>query len=338
MARDSERMLYVGTEDGLYQAQPDGKEYRAMPLALQSKGALRSPVLLDRDDPRRVFAATARAGVQRSEDGGQTWREINDGILYKETWCIVQHPGSGEIFVGTGPSAVFKSSDGGDHWIDCERLRDLPETIDWTFPRPPHVSHVKGLAIRQDNAAIILGAIEEGWIVRSQDGGKSWQNIKDGVEFDAHSVGVMPDNPEVVIATSGKGIYKSTNGGDSFAESSEGLDCRYMAQLVCHPARPNVLFTAAAAVPPPLWRRPEGARAAFYRSENQAKTWQRLSGGLPDHFRPAPRAIAGDPEDPSAFFVGMTDGTIWLSADDGESFRQIIGGLPAVTSIRVTHH
>jgi photosystem II stability/assembly factor-like uncharacterized protein len=182
---------------------------------------------------------------------------------------------------------------------------------------------------------IILGAVEEGWVIRSQDGGKTWQNIKEGVEFDAHSVAVMPDNPTVVIATSGKGVYRSVNGGESFVNSSDGLDCRYMAQLVVHPARPQVLFTAAAAVPPPFWRRPEGAASAFYRSENQGDSWERLSGGLPSHFKAAPRTVAGDPEQPSSFFVGMTDGTVWLTKDDGDSFHQILGGLPEVTSMRV---
>jgi photosystem II stability/assembly factor-like uncharacterized protein len=338
MARNSNRMLYVGTEDGLYLAEPDGKEYKSHPLALQGKGALRSPVVIDRDDPRRIYAATSRGGMQRSEDHGQNWHEINNGILYKETWCVVQHPTTSELFVGTGPSSVFKSADGGDSWTDCERLRDLPETIDWTFPRPPHVSHVKGLALRPDDPMVILGAIEEGWIVRSQDGGKSWQNIKEGVEFDAHSVAVMTDNPTVVIATSGQGVYKSINGGDSFVESSQGLDCRYMAQLVCHPARPKILFSAAAAVPPPFWRRAEGAASAFFRSEDQGESWRRLSGGLPDHFNAAPRATAGDPEEADAFFVGMSDGTVWLSEDGGESFRQIVGGLPSVMSIRVAYH
>jgi photosystem II stability/assembly factor-like uncharacterized protein len=337
MAPGSNRILYVGTEDGLYLAEEKGREYHPHPLALQGKGALRSPVVIDRDDRRRIYAATARGGVQRSEDGGQTWREINNGILYKEAWCIVQHPKSGELVVGTGPSSVFKSADGGDSWVDCERLRDLPETIDWTFPRPPHVSHVKGLALRPDNPMLILGAVEEGWVIRSPDGGKSWQNIKDGVEFDAHSVAVMPDNPEVVIATSGQGVYKSSNGGDSFVNSSQGLDCHYMAQLVCHPARPKVLFTAAASVPPPFWRRPEGAASAFYRSENQGESWEKLSGGLPDHLKAAPRATAGDPEEPNGFFIGMNDGTIWCSTDGGESFHQIVGGLPSISSIRVAH-
>src|SRR5919106_6350196 len=223
MASASNRNLYVGTEEGLYLAEEKGREYNAHRLPLPGKGTLRSPVLIDRDDPRRLYAATSRGGVQRSEDGGQSWQEINNGILYKEAWCIVQHPKTGEIVVGTGPSSVFKSADGGDSWIDCERLRTLPETIDWTFPRPPHVSHVKGLALCLDDPGLVFGAVEEGWIIRSKNGGESWQNIKEGTEFDSHSVAVMPDNSKVVIATSGKGVYRSVDGGERFLNCSQGI-------------------------------------------------------------------------------------------------------------------
>jgi hypothetical protein len=337
MAVGSDRVLYIGTANGLYQAESEGNGYGARIVGLRDRGALRSPVVLDRADRRRIYAATSKGGVYRSENGGQSWREINEGIIYKEAWSLVQHPDTGELYVGTGPSSVFKSADGGDSWVDCEQLRSLPETKDWTFPRPPHVSHVKGLALCADDPMTIFGAVEEGWVIRSKDGGTTWQNIKEGVEFDAHSVAVMADNSKVVIATSGKGVYRSVDAGDHFSNSSEGLDCRYMAQLVVHPARPKALFTAAAAVPPPFWRRPEGAAAAFYRSENQGESWERLSGGLPGYFKPAPRAVAGDPEEPESFFVGMTDGAVWLSDDDGDSFRQILGGLPEITSIRVAH-
>lgn len=337
MALGSDPVLYMGTTDGLYRAESKGDGYGARLLGLEGKGALRSPVVLDRDDSRRIYAATVKAGVFRSDDGGQNWREINNGILYKEAWSLAQHPRTSELYVGTGPSAVFKSANGGDAWIDCEQLRSLPETKDWTFPRPPHISHVKGLALCAEDPMTIFGAVEEGWVIRSKDGGKTWQNVKEGVEFDAHSVAVMPDNSNVVIATSGKGVYRSINGGETFVNSSNGLDCCYMAQLVVHPARPNVLFTAAAAVPPPLWRRPEGACAAFYRSENQGGSWKRLSGGLPSHFKAAPRAVAGDLEEPNRFFIGMTDGTVWSSPDGGDSFRQILGGLPEITSLRATH-
>ena len=75
----------------------------------------------------------------------------------------------------------------------------------------------------------------------------------------------------------------------------------------------------------------------MFRSENGGRSWEQLTGGLPEHLRPAPRATAGDPEDPNAFLVGLTDGTIWESDDGGDSFRCVAEGLPQISSLRVAH-
>lgn len=337
MASRSERILYIGTADGLYRALPENGGYGFRPSGLQGKGALRAPVVIDRSERRRIYAATSRGGMFRSEDRGETWREINEGITYKEAWSLAQHPETGELVLGTGPSSVFKSGDGGDSWTDCEQLRSLPETEDWTFPGPPHISHVKGVALCASDPKIIFGAVEEGWLIRSKDGGETWQNIKEGTEFDSHSVAVMPDDPATVVATSGKFFYKSVDGGEHFKKCSAGLDRRYMAQVAFHPSKPRRFFTAAAAVPPPFWRRPEGADSGFYLSEDRGDSWRRLSSGLPEHFTAAPRAVAGDAEDVNCFLVGMTDGGVWMTEDGGDSFKRILSGMPQVMSIRVAY-
>lgn len=338
MANDAERILYVGTTDGLLQVAHGSGGFEVKPLGLENRGALRAPVVVDWHDPRRLYAATSRGGVFRSEDRGESWREINDGIVFKEAWSLAQHPTTGELVLGTGPTAIFKSSDGGDHWSECEQLRTLRETKDWTFPNPPHISHVKGLALCAGNPQIIFGAVEEGWLIRSRDGGKSWQNIQQGTEFDSHYVNVMPDDPAIVVATSGKWFYKSTDGGDHFSVRNSGLDRCYMAPVAFHPSRPQLLMTAAAAVPPPGWRRPEGADTGFYRSEDRGESWQRLTGGLPDHFTAARRTVVNDDAEADHFYFGMTDGSIWLTEDGGEFFRQLIGGLPQVMSLRVAYN
>src|SRR5205823_3628459 len=128
MPNKADLILYVGTAEGLYFAETKNHAYEARPLGLRGKGALRTPVVVDRNEPRRLYAATSRAGVFRSDDGGETWREINEGVVYKEAWSLVQHPRTGELCLGTGPSSVFKSSDGGESWIDCDQLRTLPKT------------------------------------------------------------------------------------------------------------------------------------------------------------------------------------------------------------------
>lgn len=337
MSGKTDRLIYVGTTEDLFLVEMNGSAGAPRSLGLRGKGGMRCPVVVDRDDPRRLYAGTGQAGVLRSDDGGQSWREANQGIIYKEIWWMEQHPVTGELYAGTGPAAIFKSADRGDTWTDLPALRDLPDTKEWTFPRPPHIAHVKGLALTPSDPARILGAVEEGWIVRSTDGGKTWQDLRDGTEFDSHSVAVMPDNPDVLITTSGTGIYKSVDGGETFTDANKGMSQRYMTQIAVHPARPKVLFTAAASMPPPGWRRPEGAAAGFYRSDDQGDSWRRLTGGLPDQFTAAPRIVAGDPEKPDAFFAGMSDGTVWMTEDGGESFRTILSGLPHVTSLRVVH-
>jgi photosystem II stability/assembly factor-like uncharacterized protein len=269
---------------------------------------------------------------------------MNNGLTKPEVWWLEQHPVTGELWAGTSPAAMFKSDDRGEHWHECEQLQSLPRIPEWTFPNPPHIPHVKHISLRADDPLDILAAVEEGWLIRSRDGGGTWANLTEGTEFDSHTAYFMPHtDARVIVSTSGSGVYRSENGGSSFTASDAGLDRRYMAQLVVNPSRPERVFTAAAAVPPPGWSRPEGAHSAIYRSGDQGRTWRRLSGGLPEELSAAPRAVAGDPGDADVVCVGMTDGTVWLTEDGGESFRAAVrmpipserGRASGVSSLRV---
>lgn len=328
----SDRAIYIGTQDGLYRANAEGKSES---LGLKRLGQVIYPTV-DARDSRRLYAGTSLAGMFRSEDSGSSWQAVNEGIIFKMIFSVVQHPASGDLYAGTEPASIFRSSNGGDTWTDLPGVRQLRETIDWTFPQPPHVAHVKHIDISAGAPDRILGAVEEGWVIRSLDEGKTWQCVKDEVEFDCHTVTSMPDNPDRVVATSGRGFFRSEDGGATFAPSMDGLTRKYMTNIVVNAKRPNVLFTSAAAVPPPHWRRGESANAGIFRSENQGKTWEQLKGGLPEEIHAAPRAMAGDPEDPNALFVGFMDGSVWMSEDGGESFRQIITGLPPVRGMLVS--
>ena len=333
MAAKSNRLIFIGTSDGVFLTRGNGDGYQARPCGLQGRGAVRS-MLADAKNPGRVYATSNKTGFWRSDDAGQTWQEINEGIIYKEAWSLAQDSKTGTLYGGTGPASVFKSFDGGDTWIDCDKLRALPETIDWSFPTPPHVAHVKGLDVCSNR---VLGAVEEGWIVRSMDGGDTWEDIKAGTYFDAHYVVTMPDDPNVVIHSSGGGVFKSRDGGQSFADAMVGIDRYYMGPVIVHPNQPNVLFTASAAVPPHLWRRePEGADRAVYRSVNQGDYWKQLFGGLPEVMTQTSRALAFDPDDPDVVLVGtLPKGSVWMTEDGGESFRTILDGLPPVNCLIV---
>ncbi len=328
--------IYVSTQTGLFRATMGARVEDIEPIELGPVGRV-WPIVTDIRNPDRLYAATMRGGVYRSDDRGQTWHEKNAGLLYKETYCIVQHPVSGELFVGTGPASVFKSTDCGDNWTFCEQLHTLPETKAWTFPNPPHIAHVKGLGLCRNDPKLVFGAIEEGYIIRSRDGGETWTTLSAGSEYDSHAVNVMPDDPHVIVSTSGTGVYRSEDGGEHFVEANDGLTRRYMATVVIHDREPEVLFTAAAETPPLLWRkRAQGANSQFYRSDDQGRTWKALSGGLPALMTAAARSTTGYPDRPGSFLAGMDDGSIWMTGDHGESFAQIATGFPAIYGIAIS--
>lgn len=321
--------LYMGLGAGLFEARGNGS-WQAQPLGLTSMGAVRG-LVADVNDPDRLYAATGLAGVQRSHDGGRTWQAANEGILYLEGYSICQQASTGDLYFGTQPAAVFKSVDGGDSWEHCSALHEMEETLFWTFPRPPHIAHVRDLQVSAVDPKLVYGAVEEGWIIHSADGGKSWVTLKQGVEFDSHAVTLMPDSTNVVLATSGRGVYRSEDGGKTFVRSDEGITGHfgtgYMSPAAVHPKRPRTLFTAAAEVPPPYWMtRAQGGNTCFFRSDDQGSTWKPLNHG-DETLVGGPRGLAIDPADPDRVFFGVSDGTVWMTEDGGQTLRKILSGL-----------
>ena len=84
---------------------------------------------------------------------------------------------------------MFKSADYGDSWSSCQGLQELSERIDWTFPIPPHVAHVRGLGLCQTDPAVIFGAGAGGWGVRSTDGGETLRAAMTRIREEAGDAG-----------------------------------------------------------------------------------------------------------------------------------------------------
>lgn len=322
------------TRDGLVRVSFESGGTKIEHLGLDGLGGLRTPVLIDPHAPATMYVGTSRDGFFRSTDAGVTWTESNKGIVFKEVWSLEQHPTTGTLFVGTAPGSIFRSDDRGLTWQECEGLNALQSRKSWTFPGPPYTAHVKGLALCAFDPDIVWGAVEVGWLVRSLDGGRTWTNIRNGESHDSHTVTVLPDDPRTVVSSSGEGMFRSEDGGDSFVESNAGVERRYMANAAVHADRPNVLFTAGAKGSPRGWDDiPEGADTWVYRSDDRGSTWQRLTDGLADPLRGGPRAVAIDPVDPDVVMVGLVDGTIWESRNGGNSFDLLVEGLPPVNGL-----
>lgn len=336
MARAPERVVYAGTANGLYRIDEDDGEFQVVRVGFEGQGVMRAPVVADVDDPRRLYTGTTKAGFFISEDGGATWRESNNGIVFKELWSIAQHPVTKRIWIGTSPADIFYSDDRGESWHECDKLLTLRSTREWHGPVPPHVARMKCLALDATDPEKVYGAIEEGWCVRSFDGGRTWENLSEGTDHDSHTIYVMPDDPSTIISTGGKGVFRSTDRGTTWVESRGLEDYLYTpAYIVFNPSNPKDLLTTTTATGPGGWNRPEGPGLAFARSSDQGVSWTVLPESVPAGFRPVPRGLVGDREEPEVCFAGMTDGAIWVTRDGAEHFERAVAGLPPISSLSI---
>lgn len=307
----------------------DGSQRHATPLP---GIATSHTVVIDCDDPNRWYLPTRNQGVLLSEDSGRTWVESSTGIVYRECWSLAQAP-NGRLYVGTGPVAMYTSDDRGTTWNLSPSLMALPQRRTWEFPAPPYIAHLKNITIASNTSETVFAAVEEGHLIRTTNGGASWDSLSNGVEYDSHAVCLIPGDQMTVVATSGTGIYRSTDNGDTFTNVTGDITRRYMAPPVNHPDQPEVIFVGGAATAPPYWRRPRGACGGLYRSKDAGETWDRLDGGFPLDYAGAPTRLAIDPNDPNRVYFGMSNGSVWRTDDGGGNIEEIAAGLGGIIGI-----
>lgn len=307
--------LLAGTTEGVFCLTDDGAT---------REGALPATRFLCRT-ASAVFALTAENAVW-SRNGEGEWLCVNPHSVDEEAWAFAADPRLPErLYLGVSPALLYRSDNGGRTWAACDSVRQIPGYDRWTFPPPPHIPHIRSIAADPAVTGGLYIGVEEGGVFRSPDGGRTWLSLNEGLYWDVHTV--TPTAGETLYATTGNGFYRSDDRGDRWSHYDEGLDRGYTVAFAASPLDPNLLFTAAAATPPPGWR--NGANAALYRSADGGRHWERLHDGLPARFERMVGALVAD-EKQIAAAVG---GTIFHSDDQAAHWRVCADGLPAVQAL-----
>ena len=341
-------------------------------------------VLPDPFNPRHLYACSV-TDVYASEDGGDSWAwQPAGGVDYREIWCMTVHPSRpNELYVGTMPAMVYRSENGGRSFHELSGVRDIPDYGKWVFPVAPHAANARWITLDARVPDEILLGVEEGGVARSRDNGKTWEDISgppsDEVypkeidpEFrtrpapgqpvagrvyrDVHRIWRDPSSLERIYATTGYGLYITTDAGQTWTRPDYGLDRGYAVPMAIHPARAERLFLGAAEYGPSAWpghryartgpfnspkstpdQSPKtgGALAAILRSDDRGETWRRLEGGLP-HANPfMVSGVVVNPDDPDNVFVTYTDGKLYASGDAGETWRLLLEGRDRLYGVTV---
>jgi hypothetical protein len=333
--------LLVGTADGVCLLVRDryGAPWK---LARQSLHGYHVCALVIEPLSGTAFAGTHNGGVARSRDLGETWEFCNRGLNSTNVYSLnySQSRDKLRIYAGSEPAHMFVSETLGADWRELDALRSVPSVSEWFFPAPPHVAHVKFVTFDPQDPECIYACIEQGALLKSADGGTSWQQLHGPnnslmrkTKGDSHRLIIRPSNPKEMFLPTGYGMQRSADGGLSWTDDSKRTPwIGYPDPMVFHPKHDELMFVAGARRNPGLWPRTKGADSKVARSRDAGNTWELVGKGLAEPLKANFEAMTIEAWDGScAIYLANTDGEIHCSDDEGESWQRIAAGLPAVS-------
>jgi len=232
--------VYAGVEDAaLFQTTDGGLTWRELPGLRRVKSHLWQPgaggmglhtILLDPSNPGRIFVAISAAGVFRTDDAGETWRAVNQGL--KSAYelpdpdsdvghCvhrIAMHPSRPNVLFMQKHWNVNRSDDAGESWHKISG--NLPS--DFGFPIEVHAHEpdtVYVIPIKSDSEHYPPNGRLR--VYRSRTGGNEWESVSKGLPQRNCYVDILRE----AMATDSLdpcGIYFGTTGGQLYASSNSG--------------------------------------------------------------------------------------------------------------------
>ncbi len=302
--------MYAATGDAIVRLDETDGSWD-VEVSLPGSGA--QCLALDPADADVVYAGLREGGVRKTADGGRTW--IDCALPANGVFSLAVSAADGAVYAGTEPSALYRSNDGGATWRELDALLELPSRPTWSFPPRPWTSHVRWIAPSPHDADLLLVGIELGGLMRSTDGGDTWQDHRPGAQRDVHSLAWHPRVPGRAYEAGGGGSAWSDDAGETWAPADAGRDRHYTWSVAVDQDEPDLWYVSAST----------GPFAAHGGRDPQARiygwhdgSWAALSGGLPEPIPAMPYAlVAAD----GRLFAGLADGAIWESVDRGETWR-----------------
>jgi hypothetical protein len=299
------------------------------------EGAIVEAVVIDpTTTPTTLYAATLDGGVFKSTNAGVSWTARNTGLTVPGVRTLAIDPTTtpSTLYAGTAGDGVFKSTDGGDSWSAANAGLAFVDVfglaIDPTTPTTLYVGTSSG----------------GGGVFKSTDGGANWRAVFDPWGAAVQGLAIDPTTPRcgeslsaaciLYAGTHGSGVFKSTDGGDSWNPVNTGMiddftcteyfyNCSaFVGDVTIDPQNPNTLYAEA-------WTDGFQELMSFvFKSTNGGATWSPvLTVPIDSHVQ----GVTIDPQTPGTLYAVTGDhtgfGAVFKSTDRGHSWSDLSTGL-----------
>ncbi|CUS99287.1 VPS10 domain-containing protein [Candidatus Kryptonium thompsonii] len=288
------------------------------------------------EQPLTYYFGATGGGVWKTTDGGVTWVNISDGFFKSSSVgaIAVAESDPNVIYVGMGEAClrnnisigdgVYKSEDAGKTWKHLGLAETKVISKIRVHPKDANIVFVAALGNP-------FAPSPERGVYKSTDGGKTWKKVlyKDE-KTGAVDLVIDPTNPRVIYASMwevyrnfwtlssggpGSGLWKSTDGGETWVEISnnpgfpKGIKGRI--GIAVSPAKPDL-----------VWALVEAENGGLFKSEDGGATWRKINDDKRLWQRPFYYMhVFADPKNPDVVYVLNVQ--FLKSIDGGRTFNVV---------------
>ncbi|HEX7319565.1 MAG TPA: hypothetical protein VF399_04315 [bacterium] len=245
------------------------------------------------------------SSICKSTNAGDSWAKVSsiDNYIY----FLAVDPVNPDIVYAGYYNVLYRSTNGGGSWTYYSMADYYFELM--VHPTQPNILYAAGEAYDGVNYTMTF--------FKSTDSGVNWSHVHlNSYSGNCYCMGIDPSNPNAVYAggyyynsTYYPSVYKSTDGGASFADVSSGLpsSCYYVYSVAVHPTDPSIVYA--------------GAYNGIYRSTIGGGSW--VSVYAPYGYV---QRLATTNANPAVVYAGA-DTAVYKSTDNGLSWSYAGAGL-----------
>lgn len=291
-------IVYVGTDDGLVIFSDPASIGRWRRIGHELIGSAVAAVLAQ--SARLLDVAVRGSGLQRSDDGGQSWQPLGGGDLV----ALAAHPAAPQhLFALSASSQLARHDAAGWH--------TLPSSA---APSPP-ATHSGALLVDPHSAERVLVVLSAGEVWASSDAGAQWGLLGAGLP-PARWLAASPGRPNTLFASANGGVWRAGASG-LWAAASSQIEVAAGGALAVLPGKTEALLVAT------------NAGVAYSMDDGEA--WHAATLDAP---LTAPVSIIV----PAAYhldtaWAGTADGRLLLSSDRGRSWATVAQGLAPIHAL-----
>ncbi len=286
--------------------------------------------------------------AMHKSDDLKEWRQVPEGPAYaeggdrklKQIWRIVADKSG--YYAGVAEAGLFRSGDG-EKWTPVRGLNEHRTSKSWMPGAGGLCAHT--ILIDPKNTQRIWIGISAVGVFRSDDGGETWQDKNQGVPviledkdhceigYCVHAMVPDPDNADIIYRQDHRGMFKTTDGGESYTRIETGLPSGFGFPLVIDR---NTKALYAVPLESDEYRFAKDGCLCVYRSTDGGDSWSPLADGLPQgnaYVGVLRSAMAVDNLESGGVYFGTTSGDVYASSDGGDYWTALPCRLPRVQCV-----